>query len=60
MSESYYLGYIFAAIYNFSILIFCKLFTNDLGKYDDLFNFNGIIMILLWGMSYVSIYRKYR
>ncbi len=60
MSETYYLGYILAGIYNFSILIFSKLFTNNLGKYDDLFNFNGIIMILLWGMSYVSIYRKYR
>lgn len=58
--KKYYLGYILAGLYNFSIIFFNKFFTNDLGKYDNLFNFNGIIMILLWGISYVSIYDKYQ
>jgi hypothetical protein len=60
MFENYTLGYLLAGIYNFSILVFCKLFSNNLGRYDSLFNFNGIIMILLWGMSYISISRSYR
>jgi hypothetical protein len=60
MSEKLYLGFILAGVYNFSILIFSKLFTNDLGKYDDLFNFNGVIMVILWGMAYISIYKNFR
>jgi hypothetical protein len=56
------ISYIFviAGLYNFSILIFSKFFTNPLlEKYDNLFNFNGTIGILLWGMAYISIYKSY-
>lgn len=51
--------YIIAGLYNFSILIFCNFFRKDLGEIDEVFNFNGIISILLWGLAYMSIYNKY-
>jgi hypothetical protein len=51
--------YILAGLYNFSILIFCNFFRKNLGEIDDIFNFNGIIAILLWGLAYMSIHNKY-
>ena len=47
--------YTLAGLYNFSILIFCEFFNKNLGKVDDLFNTNGVINIILWGMAYISI-----
>lgn len=51
--------YILAGLYNFSILIFCNFFRKDLSMYDEIFNRNGIISILLWGLAYMSICRVY-
>ncbi len=51
--------YILAGLYNFSILIFCNFFKKNLGEIDELFNFNGTIAILLWGLAYMSIHNKY-
>jgi len=51
--------YILAGLYNFSILIFCNFFRKNLSELDEIFDFNGIISILLWGLAYMSIYNKY-
>jgi hypothetical protein len=49
--------YILAGIYNLSILIFPQA---KLELYDPiLFNWHGIISILLFGLAYASIYNKY-
>lgn len=53
--------YILAGLYNLSILIFNKMFTNKwLSFYDnDIFSNHGMISIILWGFAYMSIYKNY-
>lgn len=54
--------YILAGLYNFSIIIFSKGFSNELiDKYDgEHFNLHGNLSILLWGLAYISIYNRYK
>lgn len=54
--------YILAGLYNFSIIIFSKGFSNELlDKYDrEHFNLHGVISILLWGLAYISVYNRYK
>jgi len=60
-SPSYSNFYILAGLYNFSILMFSKLFTNNLfEKYDSAhFNLHGVISVVLWGLAYISVYKHH-
>ncbi len=51
--------YIFAGLYNFSLLLFNRFFTYDISKYDNLFSTSGIIVILALGLIYMSVYNTY-
>lgn len=54
-------GFILAGLMNMSVLIFSKLFTNTtISEFDPsvMSNF-GLVMILIWGLAYISVSRKY-
>lgn len=53
------LGFIAAALYNSSIIIFSKGLGPDLGAVDPLFAPSGCIVILLWGAAYFALSRRY-
>lgn len=57
------LGFWLAALYNIiGILIFSKGFTNPLvAEYDPvIFSSFGLISIILWGLAYLSIAKRYQ
>jgi len=54
-------GFITAGILNMSVLIFSRLFTNfTIPAFDQnvMSNF-GLLMILIWGLAYISVAKKY-
>lgn len=55
-------GFILAGLMNMSVLLFSKLFSNPvIPEYDPVVMSNfGLLMILVWGLAYISIARKYR
>lgn len=54
-------GFIIAGLMNATVLIFSKLFTNStIPEFDQqvMSNF-GLLMILIWGLAYMSVAKKY-
>ncbi len=52
--------FIGAFMYNFSILKFNRFFTNEkFSKVDSLFDFNGQVLVLVWGLCYLSVTWSY-
>lgn len=54
-------GFIIAGLMNATVLIFSKLFTNStIPEFDPqvMSNF-GLLMILIWGLAYISVAKKY-
>jgi hypothetical protein len=54
-------GFIIAGLMNSSVLIFSKLFTNPtIAEFDPAVMSNfGLLMILIWGLAYISIAKTY-
>ncbi|OAB30360.1 hypothetical protein SAMN05444395_11018 [Flavobacterium fryxellicola] len=54
-------GFLIAGLMNATVLIFSKLFTNSIiTEFDPqvMSNF-GLLMILIWGLTYMSVAKKY-
>jgi hypothetical protein len=54
-------GFIIAGFMNLSVLIFSRLFTNStIAEFDTevMSNF-GLLMIVLWGLAYLSVAKNY-
>ncbi|WP_046757420.1 hypothetical protein [Kordia jejudonensis] len=54
-------GFIMAGLMNASVLLFSRFFTNTtIPKYDPevMSNF-GLLMILIWGLAYISVAKTY-
>lgn len=54
-------GFIIAGLMNMSVLVFSRFFTNKVINETDpdvMSNF-GLIMIVVWGLAYISISKKY-
>ncbi|WP_309610144.1 hypothetical protein [Flavobacterium sp.] len=55
-------GFVLAGLMNMSVLIFSRFFTNEtIAEFDPvvLSNF-GLIMIVIWGLAYMSIAKNYQ
>ncbi len=54
-------GFIAAGLANLSILINSRFFTNEAFPETDpnVFSYFGILMIVLWGLAYLSVARTY-
>ncbi|MFV1873696.1 MAG: hypothetical protein ACMZ64_10280 [Oleiphilus sp.] len=55
-------GFILAGLMNFSVLLFSKGFTNTILNAADpvvMSNF-GLLMIMVWGLAYISIANTYQ
>lgn len=55
-------GFIIAGLMNASILLFSRLFTNStIPEFDPnvMSNF-GLLMILIWGLAYISVAKNYQ
>lgn len=54
-------GFILAGLMNMSVLIFSKLFSNEvIPQYDpEVMSQFGLIMIIIWGLAYMSIAKSY-
>ena len=53
-------GFLLAAAYNLSIIVVSKLFTSgDLFDFDPLFNRDGCVCVVLWGLAYASMSTTY-
>ena len=56
------LGFIISGLMNLSVLVFSRLFTNSVITETDpvvMSNF-GLLMIVVWGLAYMSISKKYQ
>lgn len=55
-------GFIVAGLMNMSVLVFSKFFNNPvIPKYDAVVMSNfGLLMIVIWGLAYVSIAKSYQ
>jgi hypothetical protein len=55
-------GFIIAGLMNMSVLIFSRLFTNStISEFDpSVMSSFGLLMILIWGLAYISVSKKYR
>lgn len=53
-------GFLVSSICNFMVMIFSKGFSDNLGKVDPLFNINGCISIILFGLAYASVAYQYK
>lgn len=55
-------GFIIAGLMNLSVLLFSKFFTNSIiSEFDpDVLSNFGILMIVLWGLAYISIAKNYQ
>lgn len=55
-------GFILAGIMNCSVLLFSRGFTNKtINTYDpDVMSNFGMVMILIWGLAYISIAYKFQ
>lgn len=54
-------GFIVAGLMNATVLIFSKLFTNSvIPEFDPTVMSNfGLLMILIWGLTYISVAKNY-
>lgn len=54
-------GFILAGLMNLSVLIFSRLFTNEaIAQYDpEVMSQFGLIMIIVWGLAYISVANSY-
>ena len=53
-------GFLLAAVYNFSIIVISKAFTNsDLFDFDPLFNRDACVVVIIWGLAYASMSTTY-
>ena len=54
-------GFILAGLMNFSVLIFSRFFTNPvIAETDpDVASNFGLLMIVVWGLTYISVAKKY-
>jgi hypothetical protein len=54
-------GFITSGLMNASVLIFSRLFTNaTIPEFDPTVMSNfGLLMILIWGLAYLSVAKKY-
>jgi hypothetical protein len=55
-------GFILAGLMNSSVLIFSRLFTNTtIAEFDPIVMSNfGLLMILIWGLAYMSVAKNYQ
>ena len=55
-------GFIIAGLMNSSVLIFSRLFTNTtIAEFDPIVMSNfGLLMILIWGLAYMSVAKSYQ
>ncbi|MFQ3194729.1 MAG: hypothetical protein ACI9N3_001558 [Colwellia sp.] len=55
-------GFIIAGLMNASVLIFSRLFTNTtIAEFDPIVMSNfGLLMILIWGLAYMSVAKSYQ
>ena len=55
-------GFITAGLMNMSALIFSRFFTNKtITEFDPVVMSNfGLLMIVIWGLAYISIAKKFR
>lgn len=54
-------GFLLAGLMNTSVLLFSKLFTNEVINETDpsvMSNF-GLLMILIWGLAYISVAKNF-
>jgi hypothetical protein len=54
-------GFIIAGLTNTSVLVFSRLFTNPIiSEFDpDVLSNFGLVMILVWGLAYLSVAKNY-
>jgi len=54
-------GFIIAGLMNLSVLIFSRFFTNEtINEFDPIVLSNfGILMIVIWGLAYMSVAKNY-
>jgi len=54
-------GFIIAGLMNTSVLVFSRLFTNPtIPEFDpDVLSNFGLVMILIWGLAYLSVAKNY-
>jgi len=52
-------GFVIAALYNSGIVYSSKGFGGDLGDIDPLFSPLGCVSILLWGLAYLAMAKRY-
>ncbi len=54
-------GFIIAGLMNMSVLLFSRLFTNTtIAEFDQVVMSNfGLLMIVVWGLAYISIAKKF-
>lgn len=55
-------GFIVAGLMNSSVLIFSRIFTNPtISEFDPVVMSNfGLLMILVWGLAYISVAKSYQ
>ena len=55
-------GFIIAGLMNLSVLVFSRFFTNStIPEFDpDVMSNFGLLMIVLWGLAYMSIAKNYQ
>ncbi len=55
-------GFIISGLMNMSVLVFSRFFTNDtIPAFDPVVMSNfGLLMIVLWGVAYMSVAKNYR
>lgn len=53
------LGFTLAGLYNLGIVSFSRGFSNTLGAVDPLFDPSGCVLVLLWGLAFLSVRRAY-
>lgn len=54
-------GFILAGLFNMTVLVFSRLFTNPVIPESDpdvMSNF-GLLMIVVWGLAYISVAKNY-
>lgn len=61
-SETISKGFVIAGLMNMAVLVFSRFFTNPVIPESDpdvMSNF-GLLMIVVWGLAYISVAKKYQ
>lgn len=61
-SETITKGFVIAGLFNMTVLIFSRFFTNPVIPESDpvvMSNF-GLLMIVVWGLAYISVAKNYQ